>query len=225
MVWTSYGLRVFASGLFRIEGDLGAVPAHHRPDAAARHLHRDPPRRRRDHEAQAGGAAQHRHRPRWAGSGEVRLRLPRATHSRLRAPVSGRVRLSGLGAGLQRPALPDAHPHLGPSLSLRLRGGRPRRAAGTAQDPALPGHAVRLSLGAVRRVARRLAQAGGAGHEPGRGAHREAVVQLRPGPGALGQPRGPQLPPTARPSSARRRVGAGATRRCRGRSASRCWRR
>ena len=85
--------------------------------------------------------------------------------------------------------------HLGPSLSLRLRGGRPRRAAGTAQDPALPGHAVRLSLGAVRRVARRLAQAGGAGHEPGRGAHREAVVQLRPGPGALGQPRGPELHP------------------------------
>ena len=32
-----------------------------------------------------------------------------------------------------------------------------------------------------------------AGDEPGRCAHREAVVQLRPGPGALGEPRGPEL--------------------------------
>ena len=150
---------------------------------------------------------------------------PRTTHSRLRAPVSVRVRLSGLGADLQRPTLPDAHPHLGASLSLRVRGGRSRRATGTAQDAALPGHAVRLSLGVVRRVARRLAQPGGAGHEPGRGAHREAVVQLRPRTGCIGPAARAATSPTARPSSARRRVGASATRRCPGRNVWRCWRR
>src|SRR5487761_1320154 len=48
--------------VFRIQGDLGVVPADHRADAPARDLYREPPRRRGDHEAQAAGAAQHRHR-------------------------------------------------------------------------------------------------------------------------------------------------------------------
>jgi hypothetical protein len=38
--------------LFWIEGDFWFVPGDHRPDAAARHLYRDPPGGRGDHAAQ-----------------------------------------------------------------------------------------------------------------------------------------------------------------------------
>ena len=51
----------------------------------------------------------------------------------------------------------------------------------------------------------------------------EGVVQLRAGPGALGELGGAQLHGAARRSSARRPAGAGATGRCRRRSAWRCW--
>ena len=52
-----------------------------------------------------------------------------------------------------------------------------------------------------------LAQRRVAGDEPGRCAHREAVVQLRPRAAALGTLRGTQTSPTASASSARPRAG------------------
>ncbi len=56
----------------------------------------------------------------------------------MRTPIPGQVRLPGLRIDLQRPTLSQAHPHLGTQVSLRLRGTGSYRAAGTAQDSALP---------------------------------------------------------------------------------------
>ena len=50
--------------MVRVEGDDGSVAGHRRLHAPALHLHRNPSRRRRHHEAQAAGPAQHRRRPR-----------------------------------------------------------------------------------------------------------------------------------------------------------------
>ena len=58
----------------RIEGGIGAVAGAGRADAAARGVHRDAPGRRRGDEAQAGGAAQHRHRSGRPRAGGVRVR-------------------------------------------------------------------------------------------------------------------------------------------------------
>jgi lysozyme len=81
--------------LLRLEGDVGLVPGDYRSDAPTRHLHRESPRGRGDHEAQAAGAAQHRHRPQSASTREVPV-LATEAEGRLAAIVDFTF---NLGAG------------------------------------------------------------------------------------------------------------------------------
>lgn len=53
--------------------------------------------------------------------------------------------------------------------------------------PALPGHPLRLPLGLVSPAPGGMADAGTERHEPGRGAHRAAVVQLHPAAAVMGR--------------------------------------
>ncbi len=64
--------------LFWFEGNLRAVPAHHRHDAAASHLHINAPWRWGDHEEKSAGAEQYRHRHRSAAPFQIQVRLPSA---------------------------------------------------------------------------------------------------------------------------------------------------
>lgn len=48
--------------LFWVEGDIRVMPTDYCHDATARHVHRNPSGRRRDHEEKTAGTAQHRHR-------------------------------------------------------------------------------------------------------------------------------------------------------------------
>ena len=136
---------------------------------------------------------QHRHRPRCAGAGAVRVRVSRGARPRVHAPLRGAVCVRGHGAHLQRPAVPEGHPHVPAPVPLRLRGGGLCRVAGVTQGAALPGDGLGLSFGAVRRALGAVAPRAVAGDEPGRGAHRVRVVQLRPRPGALGALCGEEL--------------------------------
>ena len=210
--------------MVRIEGDVGAVSGADRADAAARGVHRDASGRRCGHEAQAGGAAQHRHRPGRPRADAVRVRVSgRAGARRLpRVPVGVRVRR--IGAGVQRSAVPARRAQVVAPLPARLRGRGPRGAAGTAQWAALRGDGVGVSVGALRRLAARLARRVAAGDEPGGGGDREGVVQLRAEPGALGVVRRAELHAPADGQAQGGGLGPAATRRCRGRSAWRCWR-
>ena len=201
------------------------MSAADRAGAAAQRVHPDAPRRRGDHEAQAGGAAQHRHRSEPASAVAVRLQLSGGVGARLLPPVSGGPCVRRHGAGVQRPAPPAAHAQVGAALPSRLRRRRSRGAAGLAALLAMRGDVVGLPVGVLRRAAARLAQPVGAGEQPGGGGDREGLVQTSSRTGCTGRVMRGATSHTARASSARRKAGAGAIRRCRRRSASRCWRR
>ena len=175
-----------------IEGDLGPVPGDPEPGPAPPRLHRKPSRRRRHHEAQAAGPAQHRHRPQPPGDRPVQLRPSGRAPELLRPRLPVLVRLRGRRAGLRRPALPAGDPPLRPALPLRLQRRGPCRAFAAFDVAALPGDPVRLSEPALRRDAAGLAPDLAAGEQPGLRRHRGSVVQLRAGPDALAGLRRPR---------------------------------
>ena len=155
--------------------------------------HRDAPGRRGAHAAQAGGAAQHRHRPGRSRAVGVRVRVSGGAGARRLPRVPVGVRVRWFGAGVRRSAVPARRAQVVAPLPARLRRRRPRGAARVARGAALRGDGVGVSVGVVRRPAAGLARRVAAGDEPGGGGDREGVVQLRAGPGALGVVRRAQL--------------------------------
>ena len=209
---------------FGSKATSGVVPSADCADATAQRVHRDALGRGRGHEAQAGGAAQHRHRPgrtrRWRGScASIRWSWCRGAVTSIWPDSRSTVR--NWSTATRRTCAARASPRAATATTTPTP--TTRRAAGAVAGVALRGDGVGLPLGAVRGAAARVAQRVGAGDEPGGGGHREGVVELRARPRALGHATRGATSRTARRSNARRRAGAGATKPCRRRSAWRCW--
>ena len=165
----------------RVQGRDRALAGHRQLHAPASRICRDASRGRRHHEAQAAGAAQHRHRPRPPVDRQLPLRPSGRAPPRLRPRVPVRLRLRRPRAGLPRPALRAVDAQAAAALPPRLRGRRPCGAPRHPEVAALPGHDLRPSLGALRRASSGLALAGGPGRQPVLRGGGEAPVDFPPG--------------------------------------------